>query len=112
MVLALDTEDRGLMVFPTDAEAIAYCEGVDVEAGTWRFFAQDGSPLEAHFTKPNQRGSFIVQSGTYTLMPSKPGLGSPLSAHLGEVTYVEGCGFSTVTDIEHHLRTQVQGDSR
>ena len=54
MVFALDTDDGGLLVFPTTAEAAAHCKGIDVKDGFWRFFAEDGSPLEARFEGPNQ----------------------------------------------------------
>ena len=47
MVFALDKDDGGLFAFPSAAEAAAHCKGIDVEDGFWRFFAEDGSPLEA-----------------------------------------------------------------
>ena len=47
MIFAVETEERALAVFPTQDEAIAYCEGLDVEAATWLFWAADGSPLAA-----------------------------------------------------------------
>ena len=40
MIFAFDTDDRSLMVFSSEAEAIAYCEGVDVEEGGWSLFGK------------------------------------------------------------------------
>src|SRR5689334_3018110 len=58
MIFAFATDDRGLMTYADEAEAVAYAEGIDVEEGGWRFFAADGAELEAVFSTPNSRGSF------------------------------------------------------
>jgi len=94
MVLALATDDRGLMIFPGSAEAIAYCERVDVEAGAWSFFAEDGSPL-----KPNLEG----RPPLYALTPD-PNSSAHLATLLDNVSYVEGCGITSVAQLEDILK--------
>lgn len=112
MVFALATDDHGLLVFATEAAAIAYCEGIDVEDGGWLFFANDGSPLEPNFSKPSQRGTFVVISGEYTLRPAKPSAYPPLRDRLHEVTSVQGIpGVSSVRDVERLLTIGSKGDA-
>jgi hypothetical protein len=38
MIFAFATDDRTLLAFQSESEAIAYAEGVDVEDGVWLFF--------------------------------------------------------------------------
>lgn len=89
MIFALSTDDRTLHIFENEAEAVSYCEGVDVEDGVWRFFDKYGAPLEAAFVKPNERGVFVVVSGQYLLRPSST-LQQPLIEELEKVGAVEG----------------------
>ena len=49
MLFALDKDDGTLIAFASAAEAAAHCKAVDVQDGYWRFFADDGSPLDARF---------------------------------------------------------------
>ncbi len=58
MIFVVETEERTLRVFQSDVEAVAHCEGLDVEAGVWLFWNDRGEPLEPHFSVPNQRGLF------------------------------------------------------
>ncbi len=37
MIFAFDTDDKGLMVFSSEEEAISYCKGIDVGEGGWEF---------------------------------------------------------------------------
>ncbi|NRF72489.1 hypothetical protein HLB44_36645 [Aquincola sp. S2] len=69
MIFVAETEERTLLVFPSEAAAVAACEGLDVEAGVWRFWSEDGAPLEPIFTAPNKPGLFTVGNGTYHLLP-------------------------------------------
>ncbi|MDB5341832.1 MAG: hypothetical protein JWP89_209 [Schlesneria sp.] len=64
------TDDGSLESFRIQAEAIASAEGVDVEDGVCRFFAENGAELLPVFTTPNKRGSLTVLSGSYVLVPS------------------------------------------
>lgn len=90
MIFAFATDEKTLMVFPSESEAIAYCEGVDVEEGNWFFFDSDGKPLDAVFTAPNKQGSFSMVSGFYILRPSAKVSVKSLLDQLGEVAAVEG----------------------
>ena len=101
MVFALNTVDGGLVAFPSAREAEVYCEGLDVEDGIWLFFAEDGSPLEARFERPNRRGLFTV-SGTYTLQRALSGLW--LQEQLARIKAVEGCGLTTVAELVEALK--------
>ena len=71
MIFAVETEERTLRTFTNDTEAIAACEGLDVEAAIWLFWSNDGTPLEPVFTVPNKRGLFTVKNGTYFLRPAE-----------------------------------------
>jgi len=71
MIFAAETEERTLNVYLNEAAAVAACEGLDVEAGTWLFWSDDGTPLEPVFTIPNKRGLFSVMNGAYHLVPAK-----------------------------------------
>jgi hypothetical protein len=102
MVFALDTDDGGLLVFPTTAEAAAHCKGIDVKDGFWRFFAEDGSPLEARFEGPNQTGDSALFVGGYILQRAMSGLW--LQERLSQVMKVEGGGLSAVTELVETLR--------
>ena len=101
MVFALATDDGALMAFPSAREAEAYCEGIDVEDGVWLLFAEDGSPLEARFERPNRRGPFTV-SGTYLLQRALSGRW--LQERLAQVRTVEGCGLTTIAQIVEVLK--------
>lgn len=110
MVFAFSTDDRTLMVFPNASEAVAYCEGIDVEVGGWAFFDNDGQPLEAVFTKPNFKAGPIVGSGTYVLRPAPTGGAQVLAERLREVSAVEGPdNLRTVADVERLLTARCTG---
>jgi hypothetical protein len=104
MIFAIATDDLGLMVFATPPDAVAYCEGIDVQQGGWEFYGEDGRPWEAKFTRAATAGRFVVDSGEYTLMPSsQTGLPS-LRERLDLVRYVEGVpGLSSIADIRRLL---------
>jgi hypothetical protein len=90
MVFAFATDDRTLFAFPSEADAAAYAEGVDVEDGMWLFFAQDGTPLEPVFTTPNETGRFTVGSGVYRLERASGKHAGTLLELLPQVASVEG----------------------
>lgn len=73
MCFIYSTDDRSLIAFETEAEAIAYAEGADVENGEWLFYAEDGKPLEPRFITPNETTRFTVLSGRYGLQPTLQG---------------------------------------
>lgn len=101
MMFALAREGGGLTAFPSEQDAEAYCEGLDVEDGAWAFFADDGSPLEARFVRPNRRGPFTV-SGTYKLHRALSGRW--LQEYLPQLKSVEGCGLVDIADLEETLK--------
>lgn len=102
MIFALATDDGGLTAFPTTLDAESHCEGSDVKDRTWLFFADDGSPLEARFDRPNQRGAMTVVSGAYTLHRAMSGLW--LQERLAQVKSVEGCGLGTLPEVVELLK--------
>jgi len=85
MIFALETEERTLITFPSELEAISYCEGLDVEAAVWLFWNERGEPLEACFSIPNKRGFFTVQNGTYSLVPASQNHNADLIEALDEI---------------------------
>jgi len=101
VIFALSTDDRCLTAFPTPADAIAHCEGIDVEDGIWLFFASDGHCLKPRFTHPNSRGVFGVASGHYVLESDRDG--PQLQKQLASVVAVDGCGLSSVDDVRKLL---------
>ena len=84
MIFVAETEERSFYAFPTERDAVAHCEGLDVEAGIWLFWDDAGNPLEPLFSVPNKRGLFTVENGTYTLVPASPEHHAPLVEVLNE----------------------------
>lgn len=101
MVLVLAGDDGKLKAFPGAREAEAHCDGIGVEDGIWLFFAEDGSPLEARFERPNRRGPFTV-SGSYRLQRALSGRW--LQERLTQVKTVEGCGLTTIEEVVEILK--------
>ncbi len=74
MLYLLETRERCVYVVDSEPEAVTYAEGVDVEAGVWRFFDATGVPLVAVFASPNSHGRWSSSSGVYRLEPAPPDL--------------------------------------
>jgi hypothetical protein len=102
MVFALDKDDGRLLAFPSAAEAAAHCKAIDVEDGFWRFFAEDGSPLEARFERLSEPGNASAVSAAYTLQRAMSGLW--LQERLAQVAAVSGCGLTTVAELVETLK--------
>jgi GNAT superfamily N-acetyltransferase len=102
MVFALDTDDGGLMAFASTAEAVLHCKGIDVQDGFWRFFAEDGSPLEARFERLAEPGNDPIVCGSYTLQRAMSGLW--LQERLDQIVTVRGCGLNTVAELAETLK--------
>lgn len=101
-VFVFSTDDLGLEVFDSKKDAIAACEGIDVENGECLFWDERGVSLKAEFSTPNKKGSFTVVSGIYDLVPFPEGL--DLIEFLPKVGYVEGHGhFKDVAEVKRHL---------
>ncbi len=104
MIFVVETEERTLYVFPAESEAIAYCEGLDVEAAIWLFWDDVGKPLAPEFTIPNKRGIFSAANGKYRLVPAPVDHHADLVEALEHVLRVEGPQpFSTVANVEQYL---------
>jgi len=105
MIFAVETEERTLRAFASEADAIAACEGLDVEAAIWLFWSNDGTPLEPVFTVPNRRGIFTAKNGVYYLRPATGLHHAHLSEAVDEVLNFEGPAPSTsASAIKAHLQ--------
>lgn len=101
MLFALDKDDGTLIAFRSASEIVAHCKAVDVHDGYWRFFADDGSPLDARFERPAQSPDASVPR-TFTLERAMSGLW--LQERLGQLAKVSGCGLSTVEELVELLK--------
>jgi hypothetical protein len=112
VIFALDSDDGGLHAFASVEEAAAHCKGVDVYDGFWRFFAEDGSPLEARQDASAEPGD-ADPVYAYTLQRAMSGLW--LQERLAQVVTVGGCGLTTVAELVEVLKInrgkRVQADS-
>lgn len=99
-------------MFSNEADAIAHCEGLDVEAADWLFWDDSGAPLEPVFSVPNKRGLFIVRNGTYTLQPASTDHHAHLVEAIDEiVTFEAGAPFDTKVGVLAYLsRSARAGD--
>jgi hypothetical protein len=102
MVLALDKDDGRLLAFASALEAAAHCKAIDVQDGFWLFFADDGSPLEARFERPQQPGDPTETPGPYILQRAMSGLW--LQERLVQVVTVAGCGLTTQAELVETLK--------
>ena len=102
MVFALAGKGGELLAFASAVEASSRCRGTDVRNNAWRFFADDGSPLEARFERPGRQGSGGTASDVYTLQRAMSGLW--LQERLAQVRKVEGCGLATVAQLVELLK--------
>jgi hypothetical protein len=104
MIFVAETEERSLYVFGSEAHAIAHCEGLDVEAGTWLFWDDAGRPLEARFSVPTQHGTFVVANGVYRLVPASPGHHATLVEALDELLHFDAAPpFDSAAGVRSHL---------
>lgn len=110
MIYVLAQDDRGLTAYETPERAISACEGIDVGDGNYRFFAADGTPLQATFLTPNRRGRLMVLSGEYVLEAPPGDLKPELLSQLKNVTYVEGCGLKSIDDVRQSIDKLRQAD--
>lgn len=104
MIFVAATDDRTLTVFAAAEEAVAHCEGVDVEDGSWLFWDEVGMALAPEFLASNHRGRLAVGSGTYHLIPA-PHLPS-LTQTLATLHAIEANPhFATLAALRAHLAT-------
>lgn len=104
MIFVAETEERCLFVFASEAEAVARCEGLDVEAAIWLFWDADGAPLEPEFIVPNVRGLFQVGNGSYHLIRASPDHHADLAEALDEIALMEpNPFFSSLEEVRSHI---------
>ncbi|MDR6674377.1 hypothetical protein [Xanthomonas sp. 1678] len=111
MIFATATDENTLFVFDSIAEAIAYCEGIDVEDGSWIFWDEAGNALSAEFIMPNHHGRLTVGDGAYRLVqaPDQPTLAESLSS----IFHIDGNPhFATLSAVGAHLATAAQVSRR
>ncbi len=101
MIFALDNDDGALHAFPSPGDAAAHCKGIDVHDGYWRFFDEDGSPLEARWDGLAEPGD-ATHIATYTLERAMSGRW--LQERLAQVVTVRGCGLTTVAELVEVLK--------
>jgi hypothetical protein len=102
MLFALDKDDGGLLALASPSEVAAHCKAIDVKDGYWRFFDDDGSPLEARFERQSTPADTTLSPGPYTLQRAMSGLW--LQERLDQVTAVRGCGLASVAEVAETLR--------
>lgn len=107
MIFALATDENTVFVFAAATDAIAYCEGIDVEDGGWRFWDMAGNPLAAEFLTANLRGGATVGSGSYRLVPvsGRSTLGECLSS-IGQIG--DNSRFPDISAVRRHLARVAQ----
>lgn len=94
-----------MLTFPSEAEAVAHCEGLDVEAAVWLFWDDRGEPLEPHFSVPNEHGFFVVRNGTYSLVPATPNHHAFLGEALDEIVNFESpAPFNSAEGVRKYLK--------
>ncbi len=98
MIFVVETEEQTLYVFRDEVEAIANCEGLDVEAAIWLFWDAAGKPLAPEFTVPNKRGLFVVENGQYRLVAAPSDHHADLLEALEHIVKVDGAPFFTTVD--------------
>ena len=107
MIFVAETEERSLYTFPSEAEAIANCEGLDVEAAVWLFWDDSGEPLEPRFSVPNKRGLFTVTNGVYTLVPAAPDHHARLLEVLEDILHYESMPpFNSEAGVRNYLASR------
>ena len=107
MIFAAATDENTLFVFASIAEAIAYCEGIDVEDDGWIFWDDAGNALSAEFLTPNHRGRFAIGGGTCRLVQAS---GKPtLTEFIASIRHIDGNPyFSTLSAVREHLAPAAQ----
>ena len=110
MIYVFANDDHGLAAYASQSDAIAACEAVDVEDGNYRFFDAAGQPLRPRVVQPTTRGPMGVSAGRYVLESDLAQSSAPLASLLDSISYVEGCGFTSVdevaTELERHAATR------
>jgi hypothetical protein len=107
MTFVLEKSSGGLLTFPGEAQAIAYCERIDVEAGEYAFFGDDGSPLEPILQPHRKALGVVVESTAYSLEGSNAG--ANLSERVNQIRYVESDQFTSIDAVIDYLKGKQRG---
>ena len=99
MVFALDNETGEIVVLSSPVEAPGRCKPVDVKDGSWLFFAEDGSPLEARFDPADDPDEL---PGPFSLERAMSGRW--LQERLERIRTVDGCGVNSVEGLTELLK--------
>ena len=99
MVFALDNETGEVLALSSPVEAPGRCKPIDVQDGFWRFFAEDGSPLEPRFDPADDPDEL---PGPFSLERAVSGLW--LQERIERIRSVEGCGLDSVEGLVELLR--------
>lgn len=91
------SEDGGLQIVESQSQAIAQCEGIDVQSSVFWFFDGNGRPLLPVFDKPASEKRFLwffrlIDSGAYHLEAGDadhPMFVDSLSTSIYEAIYLE-----------------------
>ena len=102
VIFALAKSGGVLLAFPSAVEAAARCKGSEVKVAAWRFYADDGSPLEARFERQALPGGATEVSDAYVLQRAMSGLW--LQERLEQVRRIEGCGIANVAELAELLK--------
>ena len=104
MIFAVETEERSLVAFSSEADAVSKCEALDVEAAVWLFWDDAGQPLAPEFSVPNKRGLFTVQNGVYKLVPAEPDHHAHLTEAVDEIlTFESPFPFDSADGVRNYL---------
>ena len=109
------SEDGGLQIAESHAEAIGQCEGIDVQSSVFWFFDEDGRPLLPVFDKPVSEKRFllffkVVDSGEYHLEvgdKDHPMFVDSLATSIHEAAYLEpNRFFESLDQLTNDLRNR------
>ncbi|HYC37830.1 MAG TPA: hypothetical protein VEC19_15485 [Usitatibacter sp.] len=100
MIFALDMDDGRVLAFASEDEAVAHCKPVDVQDGYWRFYDDDGSPLEPRF--PAVPGESAPVPRAFWLERAMSGLW--LQERLEKVTQVSGGDINSLDALSGTLK--------
>jgi len=106
MIFVFATDDRSLVAFATESDAVISCEGIDVANNVYKFFNENGSQLQARFAVKPKTSGFVVSNGVYELQPGGEIL---LQDILTLVASVEGLGLGTIEQVKNVLNHNSSG---
>lgn len=101
-VFALAKRTGRLRAFASATDAVSHCDEIDARNAAWLFFADDGSPLEARFARPDPQEKPPAAGAPYVLQRALSGRW--LQERLDQVRTIEGCGLDTAAELVEILK--------